>query len=428
MSSMRIFTKKQYDYSAFNIHSVLLFGIYDLSIILCIIILTVSPILDYCGVGIFSYADEIVAIIIVFSSLFSSRIQRSEIERVGIICIYFCCIIGIVGNIFHAYQRNNFAIAVDAFTCLKMFAVFFAARRLFFGKHNLLDLIAKFAKLFIFVSFACYLIHLLGFVSMGGDRNVLGIPSFQFLYGHPTEFAAYLVGFATILLSKRGNYVWIFLCAILLLATQRSKAVAMSAVLIALAFYNLFKRANKRPPFIVVVLIFASIILIGMDQISYYYGNSSSARTLLSQVSFNVANSLFPIGAGFATYGTFMSGSSYSSLYYQYHLSSIYGLTPDNPIFVSDCFWPAVFAQFGYLGFVIIVLLIVSLFTVFYNKSKCNHILFSARICIPLYLLIASSSESAFFNFYGVFYAILMAMLSTNFAEIGNRVNHAITI
>lgn len=384
----------------------------DLALVLIAALLVVAPMLESAGFSAFSYVDEAAAIVLVASGILARTARSSIADRVGVTCLSFVLCLGLMGNVLYGIQCNGFAVAVDAFTCLKMFAVFFAAKRLLAGRGALLDMLVFLGKLFVVAALVFLVVHLSGFMTLGGDRELLDIPSYKFFYGHPTELAAYLVGFSALFLLKKRDAYWVVFCVILLVATQRSKAIAMGAALLAFVIYNQSSRAKKRPPLTVIALIAVAMVFLGMDQINFYYGDATSARTLITQRGFEIAGDLFPFGSGFATYGTYMSGVYYSPLYYQYGLSTVWGLMPGHTAFVSDCFWPAVVAQFGYIGFAALIAMIVSMFVSFNVGSKVRGIGFAARACIPLYLLILSTSDASFFNFYGPFYALILGVIA----------------
>lgn len=109
------------------------------------------------------------------------------------------------------------------------------------------------------------------------------------------------------------------------------------------------KRGDQAPSRWVFVLLGIGSAILAMDQIQEYFLTSTSARSLLMQDGVDIAFNCFPFGSGFASFATYMSGAYYSPLYYEYGLNSVWGLMPANPSFVSDSFWPAVIAQFGFL-------------------------------------------------------------------------------
>jgi hypothetical protein len=63
-----------------------------------------------------------------------------------------------------------------------------------------------------------------------------------------------------------------------------------------------------------------------------------------------IARDFFPWGAGLGRFGSYMSEAQYSPLYARYGLTQVYGLGPDNPVAISDTYWPMVLGETGILG------------------------------------------------------------------------------
>jgi hypothetical protein len=78
--------------------------------------------------------------------------------------------------------------------------------------------------------------------------------------------------------------------------------------------------------------------------------DDTPARVALIVGSIEIARDHLPLGGGLGRYGSWISREQYSDLYYQYGLSRIYGLSPQNPQFVTDTFWPQILGETGVLG------------------------------------------------------------------------------
>jgi hypothetical protein len=78
--------------------------------------------------------------------------------------------------------------------------------------------------------------------------------------------------------------------------------------------------------------------------------DDTPARLALIVGSVEIARDHLPLGAGLGRYGSWISREQYSDLYYQYGLSRIYGLSPQNPQFVTDTFWPQILGETGVIG------------------------------------------------------------------------------
>jgi hypothetical protein len=82
----------------------------------------------------------------------------------------------------------------------------------------------------------------------------------------------------------------------------------------------------------------------------------TAPRTLLYITGVRIANSRFPLGAGFGRFGGYVSSLDYSPLYDAYGLSHVYGLSPEDPDYIEDTYWPHIAAETGWVGAAILVL------------------------------------------------------------------------
>lgn len=385
----------------------------DIAVVFLFLGLLLAPIFDYAFGGIFSYADEFAAILLATWALLSGKKNLTGVhERRAVVCLTLICVLGLIGNLAYGYQNSFLAIAVDLFTCVKIFVSYLSAKIVLSGREGCLRAFQFIGKVFLATALIGLVFHTTGIVQMGSGRVMFGIPCYQFVFSHPTNLVAYCVGFiALMFVDSRPNRFWILTACILLLASQRAKAIAFAFVVMFFLFYGMAKRDDRKPSKLIFLFLGFGAALLAMDQIQMYFFDAASARALLMQDGLDIALRLFPLGSGFATFATYMSGVYYSPLYFKYGLNTVWGLWPTNPCFVSDSFWPAVIAQFGFLGMIALVLLLVELFKSISHDAKRGNVRFAAYGMIPLYLLILSTADASFFNFYGPFYALVIASI-----------------
>lgn len=385
----------------------------EIIITIFFVVLLCAPMLDATYGGIFSYADEVIAILLVLWAFLARAREKIGIhERRALVALVLLCILGLIGNLVFGYQSSAFAIAVDLFTCIKIFVAYFAARVVLRGRGRCLKAFQVVGKLFLVAAACGLLLHVTGIIQLGSGRVTFGIPCYQFLFSHPTNLAAYCVGFSALLFAgKKPKTGWLVLACLILVSTQRAKAVAMAFVLLFFLFYSAAKQDDRNPSKLVFLFLGAGAVFLGMDQIQEYFLTSTAARSLLMQDGLAIAGQLFPLGSGFATFGTYMSGEYYSPLYYEYGLNTVWGLWPSSPSFVSDSFWPAILAQFGFVGLAVQLFLLVETGKSIATSAGKKGIRFAALGTIPIYLLILSTSDASFFNFYGPFYALAIAAI-----------------
>lgn len=346
-------------------------------------------------------------------ALLSGKKNKTGVhERRAIVCLTLICVLGFLGNVAYGCQNSLLPIAVDLFTCVKIFVSYLSARIVLRGRESCLRAFQLIGKAFLAAALIGLALHIAGIVQMGSGRVMFGIPCYQFVFSHPTNLVAYCVGFiALMFVDSRPNRFWILTACVLLLASQRAKAIAFAFVVMFFLFYGMAKRDDRKPSKLIFLFLGFGAAFLAMDQIQLYFFDAASARALLMQDGLDIALRFFPLGSGFATFATYMSGAYYSPLYFEYGLNTVWGLWPTNPCFVSDSFWPAIIAQFGILGLIALVVLLVELFKSISRDAKRGNVRFAAYGMVPLYLLILSTADASFFNFYGPFYALVIASI-----------------
>lgn len=338
-----------------------------------------------------SYLDEIVALIGMILGIGYLKHLSVPTKKI-IMCISIFMMMGIAGDLIYKTQRFDVAV-LDAFINLKFFfaIIFGYSFSNNYNKHVLENFIKFLVVVFLVGTIAYY-----AFGIFPTFEVRFGIKSLQLFFGHPSYLAGgciFLISMLCFVCSKRNSSVYIILLLVMLVLTLRTKAIA--AGLVFYFFYFVFKGKIKKRYIIYAVLL---VVLVGYDRFSSFYGgNVESARNMLLVKSFEVANDSFPFGAGFATYGSYYSGVFYSPLYNRYGLNTIWGLTSNYPIFISDTFWPMVIGQNGYIGTLFYVFGMGEILKICIEKSKNTKLIFSALFPI-IYLLLISIAESSFVN------------------------------
>ena len=383
---------------------------------LVVLLLFQQPLLNITGVSAFSYVDEAaVAVMVVVAAAKVVRnkgivyLRRGERMTCGIGIVLLVWVL--VCNFMAGVQIAPVPIATDAFTCSK-FVIAVVASLVVFDGNRLVRLLEPVFKAVLAVMLPCWLLNTFlpgGLSLLGQDMGTdvrYGIRSFQFLFGHPETMSMMVLSMMLVLLRNRErNAKWVAACLFLIATSLRSKGLAFVAVA---SMFLLTSRGRKRVGLLPVLLCLAAAVLIGWDQFEYYYGAVSGARVEMTRASFEVAADYFPFGTGFATFGSNVTSEPeyYSTLYGLYGLSNVQGLSlAGGTGFLSDTFWPTVLAQFGWLGLVGYVALLIVLFRSIYARAVDKG---RGLICILsiVYLLILSTSGSAFFHPNAIFVAI----------------------
>lgn len=351
---------------------------------------------------IFKYTDEFYAFlffpVFLFKIMKDNFLIKEDFKLIGM--IIFMLILGIIPNLIYNYQTVPYVV-MDIILFLKFFFAIGLSKYLFnydtFEESNN----AKLKKHIRFIILILFISTILNYMfHLWPSSNIrFSIMTNQIFFGHPTKLAAILFFLLTLynIIKKGKTDVFNFLIYIMIFTTLRMKAL-LSLVICLFVIYYVNKKQNKiniKKLGILGVI----ICLLGLNTFKFYFLSDGFARAELLRTSFIIAHDYFPFGTGFGTFGSWPSGVSYSPIYLKYGLNEIWGITPYNYLAIADSFWPTVLGQFGYIGMLLYILIIIKLFNNIQKEfnEKLLYV-YSSKLMAFVYLLISSTSESAFFN------------------------------
>lgn len=379
-----------------------------------------------------TYTDEGCALILLFVFCWKSLNGFSLIPlEKKIVLFYFVMIgIGLISNLLSGLQPFPY-VAQDAFVCSKFLFSYLGIRALYDGKISesfLKDNFNGIAKIYSMIVFFLmlheYLFH--PFFRVYDVRY--SVNSLQLFYPHPTYLACCCVAVISILVANLGqkpsNIIYIFMTSAVTLMTLRTKAIVFVILFWGFLTYTfVLKLHSKFLKFLLYSLLFLGALYLAWDQIQFYFFTSNLyARPLMLKNSFVLANRYFPLGSGFATYGSYIASVHYSPLYFDFGYNGIYGMSIDNYSDLSDGFWPIIIGQFGYIGLFCFLMIIVYFLILIFKLQKENCYSFLGLLSLMGYLLISSTSESAFFNsFSPLFFILIGIIVNQNIIQLKQR-------
>lgn len=370
----------------------------------------------------FQYFDEflsLLAIPIIIVKLFDKKIKiKVEKSNIYILVLYFVLIsTGIISFIKYRYQPF-FVSFSDLLLVSKFFFAYLLSEMIFdeeFFNANK-DSLSKHVKSLIIVFGGLTVLNYIFSIWPQQDYR-FGIMSNRLFYTHPTYLTAISVFLlALLILSTDINKCkkYIIMITFVLLSTLRFKAIGAALIILFLIFY--INKTNKKISVIKLGSVAIIALMLAWGQISYYYINlDGAARKVLNETSVKIAKDYFPIGTGFATFGSHFSAVYYSPIYYKYGISNVWGLAKGKTYFVSDTFWPMIIGQFGVIGtcsYIAILYIIFKKIQISYLPNK-KQIYISKIICF-VYLIICSTSESAFVSPISVPFALILGIKMSN--------------
>jgi hypothetical protein len=366
----------------------------------------------------FLYVDDIFAIVVIlfaiFKSFFFIRWKFNKYEKSLIKLYILLFITGIFGNFSSNYQTNLFAVFVDILAWTKLFLVLPCMGILINYKkgNKYYEIVLKYVKLLVLIIFSLVILNLILHLELVDSKyDRFGIPAFAF-GSHPTFTGAISCAFLSLFLfDYRKNIVWIILCCIIAIATLRFKSFAYISLIIMMIMFVGNKIRLKWRDFVIAAIL---CIIVVYDQISYYFFNPDASRIVLVRTSLNLARVFFPIGSGYATFGTMASGQYYSKIYDIYGLSDKWGFSLDAYSFIGDGGFSSVMGQFGIIGFAIIIYMIFIAYKsiVIYRSANLNIL---PVLSVFSYLLIAGSSELSIASDYSILFAYCLTLIANKY-------------
>lgn len=235
------------------------------------------------------------------------------------------------------------------------------------------------------------------------NSRVAGIVSVSSLFVHPNLFGwftAYVGIYAITKYKIYGNNKAMIAAIIFFsfsVLSLRFKSI-LGIILVCVILYLLMNRKKALAYFIPFSLLFSLLyIALGSSFIELLnltvnrYINIDmfdSARKALYMVSFWIAESHFPFGVGFGRFGGFVARDNYSPVYYEYGLNNIYGLSPENPMFATDTYFPNLLGELGIVGaFIFILMIVLTIIRLlknykFVERNYAKHIVFFSGLVL----------------------------------------------
>lgn len=310
--------------------------------------------------------DELFAIILTLYFI-ANVLYRGKIRyRDGLIVllVLILLIIGFAGNYHSKIQKRTILCIYDAFNVFKFIGTILGGQIIFEHYRNkklLIEYTAIMVKFTIAVSTVFMILNLFVDIGMHTDYRY-GIRAYNFLYTMVGGFYPICVLWIIVLTASlyykesRNTKLFIGLALINMCATLRSRAWGY-ALLFVMLYYVLIIRKERRFRWWYTAAYAAMASFIAADQFSYYF-SGNRARKVLLKYGLITARTYFPLGSGYATYGTAIAQRYYSNLYRTYNFSLYWGMSSDYRSFLTDNFWPAVMAELGFIGAVIMAILI----------------------------------------------------------------------
>lgn len=365
----------------------------------------------------FDFSDELLCILLLLYAITKERFIAKEKKKTGEIKIYIAIMLFYIVYSFVIDITTPRGIWLDILQQIRPYTVFYLTWMLApqFTETQ--------KKLIVRVMLASFLGYLFFFITNpyavspygGGESVALG----------QIALCCGMIYFLFTEHTKRNRNIAIFLM-LLGLASGKSKYIGECIAFIALVVYVDKKiRFDNMATYLKVGLLGTVIIFFTWTKFNAYYveGFQEDAERMARPETYKtgllIMKDYFPFGSGLGTFASAAAAKEYSPLYYKYEIDDIWGLTPENPMFLADTFYPIVYSQFGFFG--------ALMFLWFWKRrlQEANRIIDPnyykmALMCI-LALALENTADSSYLSGKGMGYFMILAVCLNSNKLLGKK-------
>lgn len=367
------------------------------------------------GISVLGYTDEIIGLLFGFYCVFLYANNLLEKGDKAIIRLLFLCIIlGLTSNIFSGLINKKVPILLDAFWLCKMFTCYIGTKNLMTKKsaETVLELMLPIAKFVLVVGAICGFINIWYNLGMDTGEVRYGLRSFNFIFGNPGRYGIICGCCLVVIIYKCDGILARVIYSILAMWNifLTTKGTAYIFIMCYLLLLFLWVR-NKKINFIQILIIVVLGCILSSYQIKTYILDKDTARSVLLFYGFVTANRYFPLGSGFATYGSDLAAKYYSKLYVQYGFDNVYGLSRTFGGFLNDVYLGGIVGELGYIGLIMFLAILVIIF-VQVNNIHLDKSVKAATMSLYVTILVSGIATGIFKSSIGILVFILLGIMT----------------
>ncbi len=344
----------------------------------------------------YQYIDELMTLGLVLFSFIkktSGRHIKKEIYTYGILMIFY-----VLYSLVMAINVSA-AVYLDLQQQVRPYCIFFCTYLLAptFTK--------KQQKIILYIYIVAIAYFLFGF-RFGVENATIGQACFQcgllyiFFWGD----------------KKKHLFIGVLIVTLGLLS-GKSKFFGEYVMFIGLIFIlkNKFRLDNLLTYMQVGVLLIAILFFTWYKFNAYYvegFQEDSASQMMARPATYTTATTIIfkdyiPFGSGLGTFATNAAAQYYSPLYYKYGLSNIWGLYPEDPMFLADAFFPTL-AEFGMVGIFFFLWFWIRRYKEI-DKID-NFLIYKIALMCMLALFLEGTADTSYLSGKGMGYFMLLAM------------------
>lgn len=358
------------------------------------------------------YIDELFVIISCAIAVYTAFMESQRYtagEIAALILTGLVIVVGILGNCASGIMQNPFLIAVDIISTVKVIIAYYwiiGFRMSTDDWDDVIRLLAKWIRAAVMLMFVLFVMaYVLKLPLLGEVRY--GIKSYRFLFNNPGNFSKLFYFIVPLLTAdlQYGNTVYkkvmLGIALLIWFMTMRSRAIAFVACYLLFAFWYFYIKEKhiKKVNIVYVIPIGVICLLLGWRQLIFYFTNETQTRSALLRYGVVTMKEYFPIGSGFGTYASDIAKTHYSPLYTQYGFLNIYGMGKTHTNFLNDNYWPMIMGQFGIIGTILVIAILVLLYREMIKNVLKNRYLYLSALCMTAFLVISSIASKSYSEF-----------------------------
>ena len=366
------------------------------------------------GLTIIGYSDETLCIIcILYILYFSFKKGIKGIDLTMLILLIVCSVITLCGNLINKLITNWFPIIVDLVCLAKIFTVFIVYKLV--GerdtKKRVISYLVPICKITIILGSIFGILSQFVNLGMTTPNRRYGILPYYFIFENEGRYG-YIIACAFLILllaklPKKQERIYEVLMIFNIIIT--TKGVTYIIVISYIVLVIMWKKTLKLNAKTLILLILSGSAASSV-QINTYLRDTESPRVTLIRYGFKTANTYFPFGSGFATYGSDMAARNYSKLYIKYGFENRYGLSTLNSTCLNDCYLGMVVGQFGYIGMIVFLVMLCLIFVPL-DKIAINKRVKALTVSIFIGLLVSCIGTAIIKSSIGVFSMAVIGLI-----------------
>lgn len=382
-----------------------------------VILILLFPIFNLINSSLFSYYDEVVGLAGIISAFYCFACGKfSALDKRMFIFLIIITLIGLVSNFVYGLANSNFGVILDFLHLWKTFGAYFLFKYALNGfgdKDRIIIALSGMARIIVVFMLAASLIGQFLEIGVCGTQRVLGFfNEFNFFWHNGIQTGWLIFGCILILafspISKRTFYFY-YICSLIPMLLTGSMFV-YSFLVIETVLLILWR--GKRLKILYLLIIGLMVIAVAwQDIVSYFFNNGVRMQFYIAAV--RLASQYFPLGTGFATFGSEMASRYYSNVYISLGWEDLWTFGRDG-LYLNDNFFAGILGQFGFIGLFLYLGCLYFLFKSIIFNTNISKIKYITLISVFLVIVIVMIGSASVKSMMGIFMFALLGYFSNN--------------